>query len=566
MGHVDHGKTTLLDTLRKTAVAAGEAGGITQHIGAFESTQFLFAKRQERANGPKFKVTLPGGKITFLDTPGHSAFETMRARGANVTDIVVLVVAADDGVMPQTKEAIRHAKAAGVPIIVAVNKCDKHGINKDRIKNQLLEHDIHVEDLGGDTMCVEISALKGTGLDVLEESILTLAELQDIRADPTSFADGVTLESQVKKGKGATATVLIKDGTLRTGDIVVAGTAWCKVRSMNDDQGKSLTVAPPATPVEVLGWKDLPAAGERVVQVPSEDAAKKAVDARSRALDRARQAESVETINVARMDASRRAAEVAKTTRRSQRSYAAAAAANAATEGEHGGENGRALPVSLFVKADVSGSAEALVDALHAVGHPELAISVVASGIGPVTESDIERAYAATSLVPGATSATTQPRSVGYVLGFNVKPDKKAIALAKRHGVTVLSHNVIYRLLDSFKAEMGKLLTPELIEEEVGHATVAQVFELNGKGGSTDKVAGCKVTSGSLHRANEVKIMRSGKPVWTGKLKMIRHFKKEVHEIGNGNECGLGMDGFDEFEEGDTVVSIKKSTKPRVLA
>ncbi|ORZ37423.1 hypothetical protein BCR44DRAFT_125461 [Catenaria anguillulae PL171] len=542
MGHVDHGKTTLLDTLRKSAVAASEAGGITQHIGAFV-------------------VAMRGGeeKITFLDTPGHAAFETMRARGANVTDIVVLVVAADDGVMPQTREAIKHAQAAGVPMIVAVNKIDKPGIDKQKIKNQLLDYDVQVEELGGDTICVEISALKGTGLQDLEEAILTLAELQDLRADPSAARmEGVTLESQVQKGRGATSTVLVKDGTLRPGDVIVAGTSWCKVRALVSDQGKPIKEAPPATPVEVVGWKEVPPAGERVVQVESEDAAKRAVVAKERVLERARSAEAIEAINKTRMAAAEKAA-------------IEAAAASRGRGGKKGGVQyqpkddlgaGQTV-VSLIVKADVSGSVEAVADAVAKVSHPELRISVVARGVGHVTESDIERAWAATTAA--VAGSHQHQKSIGFVVGFNVKSDKKAAALAKRHGVQVLTNNVIYRLMDSLKAEMGKLLPPDIVVEEVGEATVAAVFDLNAKAGEVGKVAGCKVSSGSLHKANKVKVMRKGKEVWQGPLKVIKHFKREVMEIAKGNECGLAFDGFDDFQEGDVVVSLKSTEKARTL-
>ncbi|KAI9190432.1 translation initiation factor IF-2 [Blastocladiella emersonii ATCC 22665] len=545
MGHVDHGKTTLLDSLRKTSVAASEAGGITQHIGAFE-------------------VVLPGGKITFLDTPGHAAFETMRARGANVTDIVVLVVAADDGVMPQTREAIKHAQAAGVPVIVAVNKCDKPGVVTDKIKTQLLDYNIHVEDLGGDTMCVEVSALKGTGLDTLEESILTLAELQELRADPTCLAEGVTIESQVKKGKGNTATVLIKDGTLRVGDILVAGTAWCKVKSMCNDLGVPVKEAPPSAPVEVLGWKELPAAGERVVQVPSEDAAKRAVDARARALDRAKGLDAIESINQSRAAAASAAAATAAASR-GNRNNKRNTWLNQASAADAAADDGTPaiIPVSVIIKGDVSGSVEAVVDAVAKVQHPELRVNVVASGVGAVTESDVERAYAAMG-VAGANGAAATTSS-GLVLGFNVRPDRKAAALAKRHGVPVLANNVIYRLMDSMREHLAGLLPPSIVVDEVGEATVAQVFEINAKGGVVERVAGCKVGSGTLSRAGQVKIVRGGKEVWTGTLKLIKHFKREVHEISKGNECGLAFDGFEDFQEGDVVVALRKTEVKRTL-
>ncbi|KAJ3354894.1 hypothetical protein GGF32_002318 [Allomyces javanicus] len=542
MGHVDHGKTTLLDTLRKSAVAASEAGGITQHIGAFE-------------------VVLPGGKITFLDTPGHAAFENMRARGANVTDIVVLVVAADDGVMPQTREAIKHAHAADVPIIVAINKCDKPGIDKERIKNQLLEHDVQIEELGGDTMAVEISALKGTGLDDLEESILTLAEIQELRADPSGPVEGMTLESQVKKGRGSTATVLVKEGTLRIGDVLVAGTAWCRVKSMATDAGVQLQEAPPATPVEVLGWRDLPAAGERVVQVESEDAAKKAIAARERRMARAKAVSAIDEINAARIKAAAAAAELAKVKRKNR-------AAALRAQGADRGDGPAVTPVAVIVKGDVSGSVEAVVDALAKIDHPELNVTVSASGVGAITESDVERTYAATTAIVGAGAegrAASGIASAGLVVGFNVKPDKKAAALAKRHKVTVVSSNVIYKLMDNVKEHLATLLAPETKEEVAGEATIAQIFDLNVKGSATEKVAGCKVTTGVLAKANQARIVRAGKVVFEGPLKTIKHFKREVHEISKGNECGLMFDGFEDFKEGDVIQSIKTFQVKRTL-
>ncbi|KNE59061.1 translation initiation factor IF-2 [Allomyces macrogynus ATCC 38327] len=526
MGHVDHGKTTLLDTLRKSAVAASEAGGITQHIGAFE-------------------VALPGGKITFLDTPGHAAFENMRARGANVTDIVVLVVAADDGVMPQTREAIKHAHAADVPIIVAINKCDKPGIDKERIKNQLLEHDVQIEELGGDTMAVEISALKGTGLDDLEESILTLAEIQELRADPTGPVEGMTLESQVKKGRGSTATVLVKEGTLRISDILVAGTSWCRVKSMATDAGVQLQEAPPATPVEVLGWRELPAAGERVVQVDSEDAAKKAIAARERRMARVKAVSAIDEINAARIKAAAAAAELAKVKRKNR-------AAALREQGADRGDGPAVTPVAVIVKGDVSGSVEAVVDALAKIDHPELNVTVSASGVGAITESDVERTYAATTAIVGAGAegrAASGMASAGLVVGFNVKPDKKAAALAKRHKVTVVSSNVIYKLIDNVKEHL-----------------LNAMFDLNVKGSATEKVAGCKGHDGCPGpRPTQARIVRAGKVVFEGPLKTIKHFKREVHEISKGNECGLMFDGFEDFKEGDVVQSIKTFQVKRTL-
>ncbi|KAL7750503.1 translation initiation factor IF-2 [Sorochytrium milnesiophthora] len=505
MGHVDHGKTTLLDALRKSSIVASEAGGITQHIGAFE-------------------VRLPSGQtITFLDTPGHSAFESMRARGAQVTDMVVLVVAADDGVMPQTVEAIKHAQAAEAPIIVAINKCDKPGADRTKVKEGLLRYGIQLEEYGGDIQAVEISALKQTGLNDLEEAIVTLSEVLDLRADPAGSVEGVIIESKMQKGKGNTASVLVNHGTLKVGDILVAGTSWCRVRSMHNDHGAHVTEAPPSTPVEVVGWKDLPGAGDRVLAAPTEDVAKSAVEKHTIRLQRAKELQAIDSINERRIGdrvallAERRA----NKGRRGPNIQTPATKSDAATDGPAvvaAVVKGMSLclaPCSLLALTervgDVSGSVEAVVDALEKIKHPEVQLNIIQTGVGPVAESDIELA-----------SATD-----GLVIGFNVRADKKTQALAKQHGVTLQSSNIIYKLVDNVKQHLSTFLAPQLREDVVGEATIAQVFELN----------------------------RSSK-TGASSLKVLKSFKKDVNEVSKGNECGMAFDGFQDFQEGDIVRAV----------
>ncbi|MBU6474166.1 MAG: translation initiation factor IF-2, partial [Alphaproteobacteria bacterium] len=429
MGHVDHGKTSLLDALRKTDVVGGEAGGITQHIGAYQ-------------------VQLHGGqKITFLDTPGHAAFTAMRARGAKVTDIVVLVVAADDGVMPQTVEAISHAKAAGVPIIVAINKIDKADANPNRVKTELLQYEIQVEDMGGDTLAIEVSATKGINLDRLEEAILLQAEILDLKANAERSAEGAVIEAKLDKGRGSVATVLVERGTLKQGDLLVAGSEWGRVRALVNDRGETVEEAGPSMPVEVLGLSGVPEAGDEFVVVDSEARAREVTEYRARKRREARQATS-----------SRQTLDQLLKSRK---------------DGET-----RYLP--LLIKADVQGSVEAIQGALEKLGTDEVAAQVLQAGVGAVTESDVILAHA----------------SGGAIIGFNVRANAQARERAKRDGVEIRYYNIIYNVVDDVKAVLSGMLTPEVREKFLGNAEVLEVFTISKVG----KVAGCRVTEGQVRR------------------------------------------------------------------
>ncbi|ORZ28507.1 hypothetical protein BCR41DRAFT_376450 [Lobosporangium transversale] len=519
MGHVDHGKTTLLDSLRKTSVAAGEAGGITQHIGAFS-------------------VLLPSKqRITFLDTPGHAAFSAMRARGAHTTDIVVLVVAAEDGVMPQTAEAIKHAEEAGVPIIIAINKCDKYGAEPDKAKQALLKYGITVEDLGGETQCVEVSGLTGKNLDKLEEAILTLAEVLDLRAEVDIRGEGHVIESQIEKGRGNVATVLVKRGTLRVGDMIVAGDTWCKVKALVDDTGKNVKEAPPGTPVK--------------------EQAKLVVTNRALKKERQEQLKSLVAINEKR----RLVAEEEDEEKAALREYKRNAwlfhqgaldshpeapqakrllsvAAMAAKEEEES----EVKNLRMVVKGDVSGTVEAVCDVLSGLPDNQVKVSVIQNGVGNITESDIQFASSCGAMI----------------LGFNVKADKKLIQTARQMGVKIKSYNVIYKLLDDVKVEMATLLPKDIEVQVVGEAKVAQIFPIKLKGGQTQNVAGCRITNGGVNRKEDVRIVRDGEVIWDGRLSTLKRVKEDIQEAKKGTECGMEFDGFQDFKEGDVIQSIKK--------
>ncbi|MBV9693154.1 MAG: translation initiation factor IF-2, partial [Alphaproteobacteria bacterium] len=473
MGHVDHGKTSLLDALRKTDVVAGEAGGITQHIGAYQ-------------------VTLESGqKITFLDTPGHAAFTAMRARGARVTDVVVLVVAADDGVMPQTAEAIAHAKAAHVPIIVAINKIDKGDANPLRVKNELLQHEIQVEDLGGETQAVEVSATKGIGLDKLLEAIALQSEILDLKANPERAAEGAVIEAKLDRGRGPVTTVLVQRGTLRVGDIVVAGSEWGRVRVLQNDRGETLTEAGPSTPVEVLGLSGAPEAGDEFVVVESDARAREVTEYRARKRREARQASS-----------SRQTLDQLLKNR---------------AVGEK-----RLLPIVL--KADVQGSAEAIQGALTKMATDEVGVQVLQSGVGGITESDVILAHA----------------SGAVVIGFNVRADKLARERSKRDGVEIRYYNIIYNVIDDVKAALSGMLAPELREKFLGNAEVLEVFAISKVG----KVAGCRVTEGVVRRGAKVRLIRDNVVIHEGELSTLKRFKDEVREVQSGQECGMAFANY----------------------
>ena len=484
MGHVDHGKTSLLDALRATDVAAHEAGGITQHIGAYQ-------------------VTLPSKqKITFLDTPGHEAFTAMRARGAKVTDIVVLVVAGDDGVMPQTKEAIAHAKAAGVPIIVAINKMDKPGADASRVQNELLRDEIQVEQLGGEVQAIEVSATKRTNLDKLEEAILLQAELLELKANPDRPADGVVIEARLDQGRGSVATVLVQRGTLKVGDVLVAGAVWGRVRRLVDDHAQPVESAGPAFPVEVLGLSGTPQAGDEFHVVESEARAREISDFRSR---RDRQVE------LAR----------------------AAGGRGTLEEMIKGIREGTAKELPVLIKADVQGSAEALAGALSKLGTEKVITRVVYSGVGGISEADMTLAKASGALI----------------IGFNVRANPQAREIAKRDKVDIRYYSIIYKVTEDMQALMVGLLDPTFKETLVGNAQIREIFKVTKAG----NVAGCMVTDGKVTRGNKVRLLRDNVVIHEGTLKTLRRFKDEVKEVQHGFECGMAFENYDDMKVGDVI-------------
>jgi translation initiation factor IF-2 len=484
MGHVDHGKTSLLDALRATDVAAHEAGGITQHIGAYQ-------------------VTLPSKqKITFLDTPGHEAFTAMRARGAKVTDIVVLVVAGDDGVMPQTKEAIAHAKAAGVPIIVAINKMDKPGADASRVQNELLRDEIQVEQLGGEVQAIEVSATKRTNLDKLEEAILLQAELLELKANPDRPADGVVIEARLDQGRGSVATVLVQRGTLKVGDVLVAGAVWGRVRRLVDDHAQAVESAGPAFPVEVLGLAGTPQAGDEFHVVESEARAREISDFRSR---RDRQVE------LAR----------------------AAGGRGTLEEMIKGIREGTAKELPVLIKADVQGSAEALAGALSKLGTEKVITRVVYSGVGGISEADMTLAKASGALI----------------IGFNVRANPQAREIAKRDKVDIRYYSIIYKVTEDMQALMVGLLDPTFKETLVGNAQIREIFKVTKAG----NVAGCMVTDGKVTRGNKVRLLRDNVVIHEGTLKTLRRFKDEVKEVQHGFECGMAFENYDDMKVGDVI-------------
>lgn len=494
MGHVDHGKTSLLDALRQTDVVAGEAGGITQHIGAYQ-------------------VTLPSKqKITFLDTPGHAAFTAMRARGAKVTDIVVLVVAADDGVMPQTIEAINHAKAAKVPIIVAINKIDKPGCQPDRVKTELLSHEIVVESMGGDTQAIEVSATKKLNLDKLEEAILLQAELLDLKANPNRPASGAIVEAKLDKGRGPVATVLVARGTIKVGDIVVAGAEWGRVRALVNERGEQVASAGPSAPVEILGLSAPPEAGDDFAVVDNEGRAREVADFRARKKKEAR----------------------------SRANGRASLDQVLAAKGL-----GEAKFLPLVVKSDVQGSVEAISAALSQLSTAEVKAQVLHAGVGGVTQSDIILARA----------------SGAPIIAFNVRATAEARDMAKRDGVEIRYYSIIYNIIDDIKAAMSGLLSPTLRENFLGYAEILEVFNITKVG----KVAGCRITEGKVLRGNKVRLLRDNVVIHEGTLSTLKRFKDEVKEVVNGQECGMAFDNYQDIQKGDQIECFEVETVKRSL-
>ncbi|MBL8708463.1 MAG: translation initiation factor IF-2 [Rhodospirillaceae bacterium] len=495
MGHVDHGKTSLLDALRQTDVVAHEAGGITQHIGAYQ-------------------VTLPTGKkITFIDTPGHAAFTEMRARGANVTDIVVLVVAGDDGIMPQTVEAIHHAKAAKVPILVAINKMDKPDSNANRVRQELLSHELVTEEMGGDVLTVEVSAKTKMNLDKLEEALLLQAEILDLKANPDRPAMGAVVEAKVERGRGSVATLLVQKGTIKVGDIFVAGAEWGRVRALLDDRGRQIDSAGPAMPVEVLGLQGTPQAGDVFVVVDSEARAREITEFR---LSR-------------------------------QREQQAAAGARSTLEQMFSRiQAGEAKEVPVVVKADVQGSVEAIVSSLNQLGTEEVKARILHAAVGGINESDITLARA----------------SGGMIIGFNVRANPQAREMARRDRIDIRYYSIIYNVVDDIKAAMSGMLAPTLREKFLGNAEIREIFNIT----KTGKVAGCMVTEGLMKRGGKVRLLRDNVVIHEGTLKTLRRFKDEVREVKEGFECGMAFENYDNIQKGDIIECFEMEEIARALA
>jgi translation initiation factor IF-2 len=493
MGHVDHGKTSLLDALRSADVAAGEAGGITQHIGAYQ-------------------VEMPdGAKITFIDTPGHEAFTAMRARGAGVTDIVVLVVAADDGVMPQTIEAIRHAKAAGAPLIVAINKMDKPDANPARVRQELLSYEVVVEEMGGETQDVEVSATKKTGLDKLTEAIALQAEILDLKANPTRAAEGTVIESRLDRGRGPVATVLVQKGTLKQGDIVVAGAEWGRVRAMLDDRARAVTQAGPSSPVEILGLAGVPSAGEPFVVVENESRAREIAEFRTRKL-------------------------------RDKAAGVTAGARGTLDEMLARIQAGEQKEVAVLIKADVQGSAEAIQATVLKLAHEEVRVRVLHAAVGQITESDIQLAKASNAVV----------------LAFNVRATSQARDLAQREGVDIRYYSIIYEVSDDIEKLVQGKVAPKERERFLGYAEVRKVFSITRVG----KVAGCMVTDGVVKRGSGVRVLRDNVVIHNGELSQLKRFKDDVREVARGYECGLSFANFHDLQEGDVIECFETEMVP----
>lgn len=482
MGHVDHGKTSLLDALRETNVAAKEAGGITQHIGAYQ-----------------IKVA-SGQKITFIDTPGHEAFSEMRARGAKVTDIVVLVVAANDGIMPQTVEAIRHAQAAEVPIVVAINKIDLPGADPLRVKTELLQYGIGVEEMGGECLCAEVSAKKRINIDKLVEAILLQAEMLDLKANPNHAAEGAVIEAKMEKGRGSVATVLVQRGTLHVGDILIAGKEWGRVRAMFNEHGRKVSEAEPATPVEVLGLQGTPMAGDTFVVVKDENQAKEVTGYRIRKERDAKLVKSAKSAMEQMMDKIK---------------------------------SGESKHLSVIIKADVQGSIEALEGTLKKLSNDEVSVQILHSAVGPISESDITLAKA----------------SDAFVIGFNVRANAQARDMAHRDGVDIRYYSIIYTVVDDVKKALEGMLTPELREKILGYAQIRSVFNITGVG----KVAGCMITEGMVKRGAKIRLLRDNVVIHDGNLGQLKRYKDDVKEVKEGYECGMSFENYNDIQVNDSI-------------
>jgi translation initiation factor IF-2 len=495
MGHVDHGKTSLLDSIRQTDVVSGEAGGITQHIGAYQVT------------------TKSGAKVTFIDTPGHAAFTAMRARGAKVTDLVVLVVAADDGVKPQTVEAINHARAGKVPMIVAINKIDKSDAKPERVRSELLQHEVQVESLGGETLEVEVSATKKTNLDKLLEVIALQAEILDLKANPDRAAEGTVIEAKLDRGRGPVATVLVQRGTLNVGDIIVAGADWGRVRALVTDQGKQVETAGPSMPVEVLGFTGTPEAGDRLAVVENEARAREITDYRQRER-REKSAAGMKTGSSLEQMMSQ-----LKTAGRKE--------------------------FPLLIKGDVQGSVEAIVSALEKLNTDEVMARVLHAGVGAITESDV----------------TLAETSGAAIIGFNVRAHKEAREKAERSGNEIRYYNIIYNLVDDVKGAMSGLLAPTLRETALGKAEILEVFDVSKVG----KVAGCRVTEGKVERGANVRLIRDDIVIHEGKLSTLKRFKDDAREVLAGQECGMSFEAYEDIRKGDIIECYRVESVKRTL-
>ena len=485
MGHVDHGKTSLLDAIRKTKVIDSEAGGITQHIGAYT-------------------VTINGEKITFLDTPGHEAFTAMRARGAQITDIVILVVAADDGIMPQTKEAISHCKAADVPIVVAINKIDKPGATIDKVKQELTEYGLVSEDWGGDTICVPVSAKKGINLDQLLEMVLLTAEMLELKANPNRKAMGTVIEAKLDKGRGAVASLLVQSGTLSVGDSILVGTTYGRIRAMFNDDGKKIKSAGPSMPVEILGLSEVPAAGDRFNEVKDEKTARDMAEKRKEKL-------KIETLN-------------------SSHRVSLEDLYNQIREG-------KVKELAIIVKADVQGSVEAIKQSLEKLSTDDVKVRVIHGGVGAITETDVTLATASNAII----------------IGFNVRPDVNASALAEREEVEIKTYRIIYDAIEDVKSAMIGMLEPEYREVVLGKAEVRETYKISNVG----TIAGCYVLDGKIVRNSEVRVIREGVVVFEGVLASLKRFKDDVKEVASNYECGLSVDRFNDIKEGDIIEAFK---------
>ena len=491
MGHVDHGKTQLLDQIRSANVVDDEAGGITQHIGAYQ-------------------VERGGRSLTFIDTPGHEAFTAMRARGAGSTDIVVLVVAADDGVMPQTVEALNHARAAEVPIIVAVNKIDRENADPQKVLGQLAELNLVPESWGGDTICVEVSALQNLGIEDLLDNLNVVAEVEDLRADPDGRAQGVVLESFLDTGRGPVSTVLVQRGTLKVGDPLVAGAAWGRVRALVDDQGRQIKKAGPSAPVQVLGLSDVADAGEGFVVAPNEKIAGRVADKRGHW---------------------RRQANIGRD------AHALSGGARLEDIFEQI-QKGEAATLNLIVKADVNGSLEAVTESLRKLEREEVRLAFVHRAVGRITENDIQLA---------ATSNAT-------IIGFNVRPERKAREMADAEGVEIRSYEIIYKLIEELESAMLGMLAPEFEEVVTGEAEVREIFSVPRVG----KIAGCYVTNGTITRGTKVRFLREGAIIWKGEISSLRRFKEDVREVQSGYECGIGLSDYQDLKNGDVIETFEE--------